>query len=188
MKRALTRKLEANRRHETNRPERQVSDLPPEPESSLLNCGTRKVSVTWELEYEEHNLRRFQEQGHFVCSMKDRDHWPNERGWQGNRVHTLTLNLRDTADKTTDPQGRIVVQVLRVMGDTLAAAEEEMRERLRSAVIETAMVQQVKVAAGLTFDRMQKDLAACMAHIEKANGVGSAAEVIRQARLAELVG
>lgn len=169
-------------------PAREVTDQPPEPESSLLKAGGHRLAVTWDLEYEEHNLWRFQEQGHFVCSMKDRDKWPNERGWQGNRVHILTLNLRDTADKTTDPAGRIVVQVLRVMGDSLETAAEEMRERIKSAVIETAMVQQVKVAAGLTFDRMQKDLAACMAHIDRTAGVGAAAEVIRQARIAELVG
>ena len=94
--------------------------------SSRFSKTKRKteVPVKFEVEYEVHELRKFQAEGHFVPALRelDAEGAPTmlPRPWQGNHVHALTLSAAG---------GK---QTLRVLSDSREDAERMLGAQIRS--------------------------------------------------------
>jgi len=83
---------------------------------------TTSVPVNFEVEYEIHELKKFQDEGHFVPAIRQRDAKGNEtmqpRPWKGKHVHALTL---------FGPGGN---QILRALSDSRQEADRLLQSQI----------------------------------------------------------
>ena len=84
---------------------------------------TTEVPVKFEVQYEVHDKKKFQAEGHFVPAVRERDAHGEPtmqpRKWKGTQVHALTLS---------GPNG---CQTLRALSDSREESERILGEQIR---------------------------------------------------------
>lgn len=103
------------------------------------------IPVLFECKYEIHPLKKFQDEGHFVPAIRERDANGNEtrqpRKWKGSQVHALTL---------FDSEG---AQVLRALSDSREDAGRILGDQIRMNF--WGLIRALKIA-GLNTDQARK--------------------------------
>jgi len=97
--------------------------------------------------YENHDVAQFRNDGHFVPEMQDE--YYRRRKWKGKRVHILTLYYFGQAAALT--------QILRVYGDTLAAAEAHMAREIKNTFFAWWTAQQIQANTGTALLQAQTE-------------------------------
>lgn len=116
---------------------------------------TESISVTFTADYETHNRKKFQEEGHMLFPLRYRNAegdpvfgpCPGERKWQGEEVHILKLSL------PSDPN----VTILRVMSDSLEDAKRMIADGLPRVLFGLQTAETIRQQQVTDSERLQRE-------------------------------